>query len=1456
MGGDVEPKTSSEDYDVRRQDDAPAPSSPTADYDGVTGGLAGLSAAFGESPNNGAKLVSNRALSLSVNSNVRGAALRHVQRSYGNHFVQRALIQRKTATAPPIQRQCACGGTCPTCRASSTLPAASIQPKTENSTASPSQADEKIIPEGGGEPLDKQSRESMESRFHHDFEDVRVHTDEKAANSAVALSANAYTHGRDIYFSPGKYAPHTTEGRALLAHELTHTIQQSNGLTPTQGTVSPEGVTVSSPNDPLEREADQIAAQEHTSTAHEISHSSDARPQISTASIGVQRQPDAGTSSTALTPPGTSTGAAPASSSSTVTELRDAMGEVSPVAGVGNWPKAFGILNGLSMHDLLRTIDALNAGEREQLIWNKGAGLNFNMVRILGAFDAVRQARDPNITEDDLNSALWKDLSSEDQTAITDFIRGIKAPLRETAALTQAGRFKPTGTSHQDVLQQMQLIQHNIASAEADAALMGIATRLEPVKYGVDQRKERFGKDPEEISKWNVQVAGQLDIVRRSALAISFVRQRFEATKKAAKGEVPEYVRKPLNTMAEAYVAAIRTSDLIGTGYERLAVADDLANNLEVAIMEAMLDAADQMFIEAKKLSKGRTDLVGLSQQQYREDLKKLRELIKTDPAKAVEEIKHMQEHVTELFELATVVHTTAQFDGLHADMEKMMKECLDQDFFTNVAELLALKTKLQPYRDHWHTLQQAYFPPSKTAQDAAWTVIKGESESLTAQLTLINEAMERAAKKLKWAAFFFRIFILAIIAVLTMGVGIALTGVAAAWELGTVGTFLLVSGGEAFFFTAATTLLLEKDRSLGKFVQQFLLNWATFGAMRGLSALYRGVFGVSKTLPGVVAEAIFMLGTSSIVSLGLADLEKRRRTGQGLTMSEAAEIVAEGVIVGVITMVAGRVGKDMLPEVYKSGFRAGQKLKVINAMRRSLAQRCSAIIGKPPTQIAATPTTPPKAGQPVAAEVHKPKTMEQAQQVLEEDAALIKQEEAVLKELDVEASRDPTSPEAQNIKKELAANAEASQKNEAMQVASVLEDAGPNDMLCEQGRLDQVEAYHKKNDKVTVSSGVAENGARKITVTPKDPVDGAPFTITEKLTPGAEPVITKAPEPIAPDQPVPAESQYKPISELLTEDGTAFKDQTLNEGYQKYKAKKERAKEKVKTPEEWARSQTSSHYRKPLETQLGKDFFKQGGAKINIRDKPRPRDYTPDRYLADEAAVRPHIAKVLRAAGVDPAQGIPGGEISVSAFNGAKGVATEILARDIQADVLAEVRKTHPNAFIIRGLRMRIMKAGQPGQAKQFTDAVIGYFEGNDLKLAGRFEVKSGPTGGQEATVQFFEWVERRIEPGSLLVLPDGRMVAYGPTAQQRAQGIGSVSGLMNAKTYIIAPEGAEHLGRGSEMQTVTTHERIPLKVTAEQIEYVTRLLLEPYITAKAPVTLVTPMVQPTPAVQPTVQP
>jgi hypothetical protein len=79
---------------------------------------------------------------------------------------------------------------------------------------------------GGGHALDMSTRSFMESRFGRDFGDVQVHTGMAAAESARSIGAAAYTVGSDIVFGAGHYAPHTTEGRWLLSHELTHTIQQ------------------------------------------------------------------------------------------------------------------------------------------------------------------------------------------------------------------------------------------------------------------------------------------------------------------------------------------------------------------------------------------------------------------------------------------------------------------------------------------------------------------------------------------------------------------------------------------------------------------------------------------------------------------------------------------------------------------------------------------------------------------------------------------------------------------------------------------------------------------------------------------------------------------------------------------------------------------------------------------------------------------------------------------------------------------------------------------------------------------------------------------------------------------------------------------------------------------------------------------------------------------------------
>jgi outer membrane protein OmpA-like peptidoglycan-associated protein len=80
-----------------------------------------------------------------------------------------------------------------------------------------------------GRPLDPETRAHMEPRFGHDFSQVRLHSGTAAAESARALNAHAYTLGQDIVFGSGKLAPATNEGTRLLAHELTHVVQQGQG---------------------------------------------------------------------------------------------------------------------------------------------------------------------------------------------------------------------------------------------------------------------------------------------------------------------------------------------------------------------------------------------------------------------------------------------------------------------------------------------------------------------------------------------------------------------------------------------------------------------------------------------------------------------------------------------------------------------------------------------------------------------------------------------------------------------------------------------------------------------------------------------------------------------------------------------------------------------------------------------------------------------------------------------------------------------------------------------------------------------------------------------------------------------------------------------------------------------------------------------------------------------------
>ncbi len=150
-----------------------------------------------------------------------GSLARQLQRRYGNQYMQRVADLARQAD----------GG-------------AAFEAGADVETAIQSAR-------GSGRPIDGSARIQMESAFGTDFSAVRVHTGTQSDTLNQALSARAFTTGQDIFFRDGEYNPSSSDGRELLAHELTHVVQQT-------GTVQTK-LMVGAPNDVYEQEADQVA---------------------------------------------------------------------------------------------------------------------------------------------------------------------------------------------------------------------------------------------------------------------------------------------------------------------------------------------------------------------------------------------------------------------------------------------------------------------------------------------------------------------------------------------------------------------------------------------------------------------------------------------------------------------------------------------------------------------------------------------------------------------------------------------------------------------------------------------------------------------------------------------------------------------------------------------------------------------------------------------------------------------------------------------------------------------------------------------------------------------------------------------------------------------------------------------------------------------------------------------
>ncbi|NQW99850.1 DUF4157 domain-containing protein, partial [bacterium] len=133
-----------------------------------------------------------------------------------------------------MQRKCACGGTpgpsgeCEECRKKK------LQRKASEPGAGALEIPSIVhdVLRSPGMPLDTETRALMGTHFSQDFSQVRIHADARSAESASSVNALAYTVGRDVVFASGQYTPTTLAGQKLLAHELTHVVQQRNKTGP------------------------------------------------------------------------------------------------------------------------------------------------------------------------------------------------------------------------------------------------------------------------------------------------------------------------------------------------------------------------------------------------------------------------------------------------------------------------------------------------------------------------------------------------------------------------------------------------------------------------------------------------------------------------------------------------------------------------------------------------------------------------------------------------------------------------------------------------------------------------------------------------------------------------------------------------------------------------------------------------------------------------------------------------------------------------------------------------------------------------------------------------------------------------------------------------------------------------------------------------------------------------
>jgi hypothetical protein len=308
-------------------------------------------------------------------------------------------------------------------------------------------------------------------------------------------------------------------------------------------------------------------------------------------------------------------------------------------------------------------------------------------------------------------------------------------------------------------------------------------------------------------------------------------------------------------------------------------------------------------------------------------------------------------------------------------------------------------------------------------------------------------------------------------------------------------------------------------------------------------------------------------------------------------------------------------------------------------------------------------------------------------------------------------------------------------------------------------------------------------------------------------------------------------ETQAAPVEDILNADRSGFAHAELQEYFEAYQARTKRAV----SPEEWIRVTQSKRADQILTGLLGKDYARKSATAISRRvmntleipRSPAMTDAAAKGLLERLGKSRKQLLErmdafleELRGADETTRQALLR-KIPAGNFNILKGNIGEILSKELQLSILADVAKKYPDAKIIRGIKVQLASGGKLGQELLFSDNIIAVQRGGHLQILGVMEVKAGYKGHAEATAQVFDWLEKRLDEGSRLVISEGATTiaadgtetfakrasfVYAPGSDQAGQ----VKLLFRADRHVFIADGVSHVGVESGLRVapnVRTH-------------------------------------------------